>query len=231
MGQVAASEDWGKALGRKIQTLTAVAAILMTLASHTAAQERTLSSATTTRSGAPVVTTDGALHASLQRIFRGSSTWRHAMEAVRRTGRQAFVVTPTDAIAATARNESDRERFDSAGVAEVVPAVAGDSRVTFVLVTVNVPLLQRLHDERLSTRRDFEADLDRILVHEIYGHAIPYLLTGSLSAKCPDPKTGERAADACSIRRENVIRAELGLGRRSDAGLESLSLARGGSRY
>jgi hypothetical protein len=32
---------------------------------------------------------------------------------------------------------------------------------------------------------------------------------------------------ACSIRRENAVRAELGLGRRADSGVYSLTLATG----
>jgi hypothetical protein len=80
---------------------------------------------------------------------------------------------------------------------------------------------------RLSVRRDFEADLDRILVHEIYGHAVPYLLAGDLSGRCPDPGPNEPARDACSIRRENAVRVELGLGRRGDHGLSSLALTAG----
>ena len=70
------------------------------------------------------------------------------------------------------------------------------------------------------------ADLDRILVHEVYGHAFPYLQAGDESGRCPDPAAGERPQDACSIRRENAVRAELGLGRRTDYGLLSLIVGR-----
>jgi hypothetical protein len=69
-------------------------------------------------------------------------------------------------------------------------------------------------------------DLDRILVHEIYGHAVPYLLAGDLSGRCADPQPQERAVDACSIQRENAVRAQLGLGRRVDYGLGDLNLSR-----
>jgi hypothetical protein len=181
-----------------------------------------------TTSDAPVLTPDAVLHAGLRRIFRGSPTWREAMDAVRKTGRRALVVTPDDPILESVRSGKDRDRFDSGAMGEVVPAVDGASQVSLVLVIVNVPVVKRLHDAQMSPRRDFEADLDRILVHEIYGHAIPYLLAGSLSGRCPDPRDGERATDACSIRRENVVRAQLGLGVRTDSGLSSLSLARGG---
>ena len=73
---------------------------------------------------------------------------------------------------------------------------------------------------------DFEDDLDRILAHEVYGHAFPYLFAGDLSGKCADPAKGQRAEDACAIKRENEIRAELRLGKRRGYGLDGLSLAR-----
>lgn len=214
-------------MGRTILDLALTVVVLLGMAAQAPGQESyrpsNLVSADT-----PLLTTDVLLRESLRRIFRGSATWREAMAAVRETGRQAIVVTPVDPIAARAKWAVDR-RSDSAGVAEVVPAVGEDSRVGFVLVIVNVPLVQRLHDARMSPLRDFEADLDRIVVHEVYGHAVPYLLAGSLSSRCPDPTAGERPADACAIKRENVVRAELGLGRRTDSGLDSLALLRRGS--
>jgi hypothetical protein len=112
-------------------------------------------------------------------------------------------------------------------LAEAVPVVGRDSTVPVVVVVVNLRLVHDVHDARLSVRRDFEADLDRILVHEIYGHAVPYLLAGNLTGRCADPQPGQSASDACSIRRENAVRAELGLGRRADHGIYSLALALG----
>jgi len=73
---------------------------------------------------------------------------------------------------------------------------------------------------------DFEDDLDRIVAHEIYGHAIPVLMAGSLSANCADPASGQSALTSCAVQRENVIRRETGLGRRLDYGRDSLALAR-----
>jgi hypothetical protein len=90
---------------------------------------------------------------------------------------------------------------------------------------VNLRLVRQTHDARMSVPREFEADLDRILVHEVYGHAVPYLLAGNLSGRCADPAPQEPAGDACSIRRENAVRSELGLGRRDDHGVFSLRLA------
>jgi hypothetical protein len=144
------------------------------------------------------------------------------MKAVRDTGRHALVVTPADVVMSGRR---DRYAFQDSALAEAFPVLDEESRVTSVVVVVNLRLMQKLHDIRLSVPRDFEADLDSILVHEVYGHAVPYLLAGNLTGQCADPKKGETASGACSIVRENAVRAELGFRLRSDYGLASLRLA------
>ena len=174
----------------------------------------------------PFLTTNRILQSSLDRIYRGSALWREAVETVSKTGRHVVLITPSDPIAARIA-AADREAFDSGVLAETVPLMDEDSQVGVVLVLVNLPLLTAIHDARLSVPRQFEADLDRILVHELYGHGIPYLAAGDLSGRCADPKPGERPSESCSIRRENAVRAQLGLGRRGDAGLSSLTLAWG----
>lgn len=174
----------------------------------------------------PFRTTNRILQSSLDRIFRGSALWREAAEAVRKTGRHALLVTPADPIIARIAN-ADREAFDPRVLAEAIPLLSEGSKVPIVLVFVNLPRLTAIHDAALSAPLHFEADLDRLLVHELYGHGVPYLLAGDLSGRCADPKPGERPSEACSIRRENTVRGELGLGRRGDAGLSSLALAWG----
>lgn len=170
----------------------------------------------------PLQTTNRTLLASLKRISERSPLWREAMHAVRTTGRHALIVTPPD-IVMTGRR--DRYAFEDSALAEAFPVYDADSRITSVVVVVNLRLIQRLHDSRLSVPRDFEGDLDRILVHEVYGHAVPYLLAGDAGGRCADPEKGENASRACSIVRENAVRAQLGLGLRSDYGLSGLTLA------
>lgn len=179
------------------------------------------------RTAVPLLTTDPTLLAGLKRISRGSVLWREAFEAVRTTGGRVLVVTPADVRWSAGRRGQALMGFDPDELAEAVPIVADQSQVSAVVIVVNVRLVREKHDARLSVLRDFEADLDRILVHEIYGHAVPYLLAGSLAGRCADPMRGESASDACAIRRENAVRAELGLGLRKDHGLNSLALAMG----
>jgi hypothetical protein len=171
----------------------------------------------------PIVARHPVLAASLDRISAKSPSWREAVAAIAASGRRALIVTPEKV-----RVQDDKggdKPFDASVLAEVHPIADEDARVDTVIVVMNLELLQRL--SRLPvTAMDFEEDVDRILAHEVYGHAIPYLLAGTLAGKCADPSAGESATSSCAVQRENVIRAEMGLGRRFDYGRESLALAR-----
>jgi hypothetical protein len=170
----------------------------------------------------PVLVEHPVLAASLSRLYAGSARWRRALDEVVNTGRRVVVVTPDKV---RMRDDDGRETpFDTTVLAEVQPMADDWSRVDTVVVVVNLPLLEKLYSD--ASMADLEGDLDRILAHEVYGHAIPYLLAGHLSGKCADPTPGQRATDACAIRRENEIRSELRLGERRGYGLDSLTLAR-----
>jgi hypothetical protein len=174
----------------------------------------------------PFVAAHPTLQASLARIASRSALWREAAESIVRVGRRALVVTPEHVVVAAASDEPRRQAFDATVLAEVAPILRDDGYVDVVLVVVNLALLEEQHRGSQLPPIDFDRDLDRILVHEIYGHAVPYLLAGHVAARCADPQPRERPSDACSIRRENAVRAELRLGRRTDSGLEGLSLSR-----
>jgi hypothetical protein len=209
---------------RATRNLALIAAVIITatpVLSHAQAGFGQPASATS-----PFQTENRILQASLERIARGSALWRQALDAVRATGRRALVVTPSDVVMIDA-NTRERRTLDPGVLAEAIPIVDETSQVPSVVIVVNLRLVQDLHDARLSVPRHFEADVDRILIHEIYGHAVPYLLAGNLSGQCADPRRGESASSSCSIRRENAVRAELGLGHRGDGGLYGLSLAAG----
>ena len=177
----------------------------------------------TSRDRPPVLVEHPILAASLARLYNGSPRWRDALDAVANTGRRVVVLTPEKV--RVRDNARGRETpFDHDVIAEVQPIADDWSRVDTVVVVVNVPLLDRLYSD--ATLADLHADLDRILAHEIYGHAIPYLLAGHLSGKCADPLPKQRATDACAIKRENEIRSELRLGQRREYGLDGLAMTR-----
>lgn len=171
----------------------------------------------------PVHANHPSLEASLARLQAGSVTWREALRAVADTGRRAIVVTPDNV---RLRDETTHEErpFDEDVLAEVHPVADAWSRVETVIVVINLPLLDRLYSD--ATDADLARDLDRIVAHEVYGHAIPYLLAGHLSGKCADPAPRQRATESCAIKRENEIRRELRLGERRGYGLDGLALAR-----
>lgn len=154
------------------------------------------------------------LAASIERLAAESASWRDAMRAVAATGRKTVVVTPEDVTG-----------FDSQLLAQALALADEESRVDTVLVVVNLALLQRLSGLPVEAVQ-FKDDLDRIIAHEVFGHAVPYLLAGHLAGECSDPVEGQRVTDACAIRRENQIRKELGLGRRLEYGRASLTFAR-----
>jgi hypothetical protein len=162
------------------------------------------------------------IRASLDRLWQRSPSWRTGLRQIHGQG-LVVIATPDEVLV---QDGNRRRSFEPDLLGEVTPVAEPNGRVTQVLVVVNVPLIEASHGRRRATLSELHADLDRVLAHEVFGHALPYLMVGNVSGHCGDPKRGERPEDACAIRRENLIRAELGLGRRTDAGLYGLALAR-----
>ena len=177
-----------------------------------------------TNAAAAVVTNHHTLQQSLNRLSARSALWRTAVQGIEQLGRKVVVVTPKH-VRVKDPDTGKLRAFDHGVIAEVQPLAEHETRVDAVVVVVNLDLLERLQDAR-ATSGEFEDDLDRILAHEVYGHAFPYLLAGDLSGRCADPEKGQRVEDACAIKRENAIRAELRLGERRDYGLNGLTMAR-----
>lgn len=173
-----------------------------------------------------VLTTNPLLRARLDGIARRSALWRQAVDELSGTGRRAIVVTSDEVVVADSPYGPPAGPFDDAVLAEIAPVPRPDTRVDVVLVVVNLPLIERIQRQTAALPAEVDGDLDRILVHEVYGHALPYLLAGDLSGRCADPVPGQQAHEACAIQRENAIRAELGLNRRVDYGLHDLMLIR-----
>lgn len=198
--------------------IVASVALAAVFSAHLAAQEPGVPIG-----GGPIVTNSSELTDSLERLHSGSAAWRDAVAALSATGRRAIVVTPDRVRVRDSKGRGERP-FDDDLLAEVQPLLDEEARVQVVVVVINLPLLGELHAS--GVRAQFEQDLDRIMAHEVYGHAIPYLLAGSLSGRCADPAEGQRATDACAIQRENQIRTELRLGLRREYGLDGLAIAR-----
>lgn len=199
-------------------------------ASETTTGQGTVPAPPAGASGGALQASHPTVRARLDQIAAGSAMWRQAVDAVERLGRRILVLTP-DQVRVAQVPGGPAERFDPTLLAEAVPVAHDGPRVDEVVVVVNLPLIADVHARLGSLPGEHDADLDRILVHEVYGHALPILLAGSLAGRCADPAPGQRASEACAIQRENEVRTELRLGRRVDAGLGGLSLARANLRW
>jgi hypothetical protein len=175
--------------------------------------------------GSPILVHHQVLRDGLARIWRRSPSWRAALDQLAATDRRVYVLTPDQVVVRDAQSRASSQSFDPAVLAEASPVSDAAGRVSAVLVVVNLPLIEALHERRGSLPAELDADLDSVLAHEVYGHAVPVLLAGDLSGRCADPAPGQPATEACAVRRENVIRSELRLGRRTNAGHDGLLLA------
>jgi hypothetical protein len=170
------------------------------------------------------------LESRTQELARRSPTWRAGMDSLRATGFWVVVGTPAEI----------RETVPGLGgygarhLGEVVPVRDASGRLVGAVVTVDVELLRRLSAEAGLTAAEMDGDVDRILIHELYGHVLPLAWTRQILGGCPDPAPGEPAESSCAIQRENLIRSELGLEPRLAYDLSGLNLGRakrsGGAR-
>jgi hypothetical protein len=171
-----------------------------------------------------IIAIDERIRSAIERLEKKSALWRDALERVADLDRRVLIVTPDRIVVREGSGAMDA--FDGSTLAEVSPVPGSNGAIDAVMVVINVALLDSLHARLGSSPQEFEADVERVLAHEVYGHAIPYLLAGSVEGRCPDPRPGESAQDSCSIRRENDVRREAGLGERTDYELEGLALGR-----
>jgi hypothetical protein len=162
------------------------------------------------------VVQDASVATALRRIDASSRSWRAALDSVAVRGGSIVVATVRELTGVP-------EQFARAELAEAVPLPAPDSTVSTVMVVVNRELLDRMYAAAGGSRQERDADLMRILIHEIYGHAVPYLVAGHVRGACPDPV--ERGGRGCSINRENIVRAELRLGFRRSYDMNGLALS------
>jgi hypothetical protein len=178
---------------------------------------------------AAILSTQPRLVAALNRLLSRSRAFAREAAWLAARGKHVTVVARREVPwAALARSAG--ARFNRESAAAAMPLSDADGKVRNFLVVVDLAMLGRLEREKHFVRSDIEKDITRLLIHEIYGHAMPWLLNGERGG-CFDPGPGQLPVNACSIRRENRIRGELGLGRRIDFGLDSFAVGRvAGSR-
>lgn len=151
-----------------------------------------------------------------------SPTWRAALDTLRATGFRIVLGDPDDV-----RGEiAGLERYQAKHFGEVVPLRDGTGRLVGAAVVVDVERVRRLVTRSGLPERVLRADIDRILIHEVYGHAVPLAQARRLEGGCPDPAPGAPPSSSCAIRRENRVRAELGLELRTAYDLTGLAVGR-----
>ena len=92
--------------------------------------------------------------------------------------------------------------------AGVTVARGGEGNLTGAVVALRVDQIQRFADEHAYAEGYLENELDRVLIHEIYGHLVPVVEARDMSKGCPDaPRPGEEKP--CVAIREEEIAAEL----------------------
>jgi len=159
---------------------------------------------------------DSTLRATIEAVAKASPTFRTTLAAVAARGGAILLLTLDNVVDAD-------EQFAREGIAQAAPVVMPDSSVTTVMVVLNLGVLRRTYTDAGVPADAYARDLERIVIHEVYGHAVPYLLAGNARGSCRDPQ--HETEPGCSVTRENEIRAEAGLGERAGYDLRGLELS------
>jgi hypothetical protein len=160
------------------------------------------------------------LHPYLEQRIRSlearSRRFAEAMEMLRAAPFPIAVGTPEQVMSRQATGRLALTRAARVGeFTAVADPLDGTVREMHVWVAVDRIARRALGARRGATpaalRRRLDAQVDAVLIHELWGHAVPVAETGNLAAHCPDPRRGEPPLESCVMRRENDLRAELGL--------------------
>jgi hypothetical protein len=207
----------------------ALACLLAILAAAPCRADQRIVDATTTEPhflptrSAAILSTQPRLVALVNRLLVRSRTFAREAARVAARGRHITVVARRE-VPWNALKRDGEVRYVDGSAAVALPLSDNDGKVRTFLVVIDYSMLGRLFRKQSLHEQDVETDLTRLLIHEIYGHAMPWLLNGRAGG-CFDPAPGQLPVSACSIRRENRIRKELGLGPRTDFGLDSFAMA------
>jgi len=159
---------------------------------------------------------DRLLAERMELLNERSPTWKTAVDSLWGTSFRVLVGTP-DQVRRLVPELADHP-LDNLG--EVIPLLSSTGEMIGAVAVVDVETLTEMVRAAGLPRSVLEEDLDRILIHEVYGHVVPFALSGG----CADPLPGETVLSACSIRRENRIRRELDMPVRTTYDLRGLTV-------
>jgi hypothetical protein len=169
-----------------------------------------------------VVVTDAMLAEGMAQLAAGSATWRAALDTLAAENFAVLVATPEEARRVFA--EAALGGAGELGAVGVLRDAGG--RIAGAVVLIDVPRLRRLCLKANEPLATLQGDVQRLLIHELYGHVVPLARSRTEAGGCPDPGPGEPAASSCAIVRENRIRAEMGLEPRRSYDLSGLAIGR-----
>lgn len=155
-------------------------------------------------SDATLVVLDPLLAERIESIGRDSPTFARAWQAVERSGFPVVLGTRSqlmELIPAPLRSSATWAGL-TLGWAD------SQDRLERTAVIVELEWLRALHHSLGTGEPGFLAGLDALLIHEVYGHLVPLIESGSLAGACPDPDPGEWLLDSCVGRRERIIQSE-----------------------
>jgi hypothetical protein len=92
--------------------------------------------------------------------------------------------------------------------AGVTVARGGEGNLTSAIVALRVDQIQRFAEEHAYAEGYLEEELDRVLIHEIYGHLAPLVAARDMSKGCSDAVEDDESVPCVAIR-EAEIAAEI----------------------
>jgi len=166
--------------------------------------------------------TDRLLAERVRSLQDRSPTWRAALDSLAVLQFQVLVGTPEQLGELVPALSS----YAGQHIGRMLPLGNRNSQLIGAAVLIDLAVMERMARAAGASQAMLEGDIDRILAHELYGHVLPLAIAGRPDRGCADPAPHEPAVSSCSVRRENRIRAELGLPPRTTYDLRALAIGR-----
>lgn len=151
-----------------------------------------------------------------------SSTWRAALDTLETSDFRVVIGRPDQ----IRRRIPGMEYYHASHLGEVIPRRGPEGDYSSAVIMIDLARLRAMWRLTGLPRTALLRDIDRILIHELYGHVVPLARTRELAGGCPDPGPREPARSSCAIVRENRVRAELGIEPRTAYDLSGLVTGR-----
>jgi hypothetical protein len=166
--------------------------------------------------------TDRLLAERVHSLQDRSPTWSAALDSLAGLRFQVLIGTPEQ----LGELVPSLSSYAGQHIGRMLPLGNRAGQLIGAAVLIDLAVMERMARAAGASRAMLEGDIDRILAHELYGHVLPLAIAGRPDRGCADPAPDEPAVSSCSVRRENRIRAELGLPPRTTYDLRALAIGR-----